>query len=76
MTLKEARSALMTLQEKIAAYGHAMSVIYYDGSTTAPKGTAANRGRSLGVLSEEVYKLQTGPKTVKLLEFLDAHKGR
>ena len=76
MTLKEARSALMTLQEKIAAYGHAMSVIYYDGSTTAPKGTAANRGRSLGVLSEEVYKLQTGPKTVKLLEFLDAHKAR
>ena len=74
MTIEEARSALMTLQEKIAAYGHAMGVISYDGSTTAPKGTASNRGRSLGVLSEEMYKLQTGDETVKLLEFLDANK--
>ena len=76
MTLKEARSALMALQEKTAAYDHAMSVIYYDGNTSAPKGTAANRGRSLGVLSEEMYKLQTGKDTVKLLEYLDAHKAR
>lgn len=74
MTLTEAKSALMALQEKIAAYGHAMGLISYDGSTTAPKGTAENRGRSLGVLSEEMYRLQTGEETVNLLEYLDSEK--
>ena len=64
----------MSLQEKIAAYGHALGLISYDGATTAPKKTAENRGRSMGVLSEELYKLQTGEETVVLLEYLDANK--
>jgi len=74
MNLDEAKKELMSLQEKIAAYGHALGLISYDGATTAPKKTAENRGRSMGVLSEELYKLQTGEETVALLEYLDANK--
>ncbi|MBR7088648.1 MAG: carboxypeptidase M32, partial [Mogibacterium sp.] len=74
MTLEQAREDLMTLQQKMAAYDHAMGLIYYDGTTTAPAGTAENRARSLSILSEELYRLQTGGETVALLEFLDAHK--
>ena len=74
MTLNEAREALTALQRKMAAYDHAQSLIYYDGVTAAPKGTAANRGVALSVLSEEEYKLCTGAETVELLEFLDARK--
>ena len=74
MNLDEAKKELMSLQEKIAAYGHALGLISYDGATTAPKKTAENRGRSMGVLSEELYKLTTGQETVALLEFLDGHK--
>jgi len=51
-----------------------VAVIYYDGSTTAPKGTAFNRSHTLSILSEEIYKLSTGEDTVALLEFLDANK--
>ena len=74
MTLNEAIKSLMALQAKLAAYGHAMGLLFYDGATTAPKGTAANRGQTMSILSEEHYKLTTGEETVALLEFLDAHK--
>ena len=46
MTLDEAIKSLMALQAKLAAYGHAMGLLFYDGATTAPKGTAANRGQT------------------------------
>ncbi|MBE6719155.1 MAG: carboxypeptidase M32 [Ruminococcaceae bacterium] len=74
MTLENAREELIRLQKKLAAYEHAIGLIYYDGETTAPKETAANRGASLSVLTEEVYKLSTSDETVKLLEFLDENK--
>ena len=74
MTLDEAIKSLMALQAKLAAYGHAMGLLFYDGATTAPKGTAANRGQTMSILSEEHYKLTTGGETVALLEFLDARK--
>ncbi|MBQ9459749.1 MAG: carboxypeptidase M32 [Oscillospiraceae bacterium] len=74
MTLNEAKEKLAALQQKMAAYGHAMSLISYDGVTGAPKGVADNRAQTLGVLSEETYLLSTGKDTVDLLELLDAHK--
>ncbi len=74
MDLLNAREQLMKLQAKMSAYSHAMGLMYYDGSTAAPKGTAANRGHSLSVLSEEMYKLSTGKETVELLEYLDGVK--
>ena len=74
MTVNEAREALKALQAKLSAYSHATALIYFDGATTAPKGTAANRGQTLAVLSEEQYRLSTCPETVELLEFLDAHR--
>lgn len=74
MTLEQARQELMTLQAKLTAYDHAISLIYYDGTTGAPKATAENRGRTMSILGEEQYKLTTGEETVALLEFLDENK--
>ena len=74
MELKQAKEMLMRLQEKMSAYDHAMGLLFYDGATTAPKGTAANRGHALSILSEESYKLSTGDQTVALLEYLDENK--
>ncbi len=76
MTIQNAKEALLLLEERLSAYDHALSLLSYDGSTTAPKGTAANRAHSCGILSEEQYKISTGKDSVKLLEFLDAHKAR
>lgn len=75
MGIRTSVEKLMQLQSRLSAYNHAMSMIYYDGATTAPKGTAANRAHTLGILSEESYKLSTGEETAALLEELDAHAG-
>ena len=74
MDIKTALEKLKELQEKLCAYNHAMGLIFYDGVTSAPKGTAPNRGQTLSVLSKETYILSTGKETVELLEFLDANK--
>ena len=74
ISLEEARAQLMSLQRKMAAYEHATGLIYYDGCTTAPKGTADNRAATLSILSEEIYRQSTSDETVELLEFLDANK--
>ncbi len=73
MNLQEAITKLYAWQNKLSAYNHAMALIYYDGSTVAPKKTAGNRAHTLGILSEETYKLTTNDETVEMLEFLDAH---
>lgn len=74
MNISEAKQQLSAFQEKMSAYNHAMGLIYYDASTSAPKGTAQNRAHTLSVLSEESYKLSTGEETVALLEYLDENK--
>ena len=70
MELNEAIQKFYGLQAKLCAYYHAMSLIHYDGATCAPKGTAANRGQTLSILSAESYTLSTGDDTVALLEYL------
>ena len=72
--LKQDRQDLKKLQERLSAYEHALGLISYDGATTAPKGTASNRGHAISILSEELYNISTGEETVALLERLDAHK--
>lgn len=70
MNLHEALAALDALQRKMAAYDHAVGLIYYDGSTYAPSGTAANRGESIAILSEASYELSTCKATEELLDSL------
>jgi len=74
MTIQQAKEKLYALQAKLAAYNHATAILYYDGATTAPKGTGANRAQTMAVLSGEIYALSTGKDTVELLEFIDANK--
>ena len=76
MNFEEARVGLKNWQAKMSAYNHAISLIYFDGSTTAPKGTAENRGHTLSILSEECYKLSTSSETLEMLELLDANKDK
>lgn len=73
MTVNEAKRKLTELQEKQSAYDHATALIYYDGVTTAPRGTAANRGQTLSILSGIQYELATSPETAEILETLAAH---
>lgn len=74
MELNTALEKLQSLQSKLSAYNHATSLIYLDGATYAPKGTASNRAKTLSVLSEESYMLSTSEETIEMLEYLDENK--
>ena len=74
MTLQEARAAFHQYLDTLSAYQHASSLISYDGSTTAPKGTASNRAHTQGILSEVMYKLGTEPALLEAMELLDANR--
>ncbi|MBQ7284525.1 MAG: barstar family protein [Oscillospiraceae bacterium] len=76
MTIIEAKEKLYALQAKLTAYNHATAVLYFDGATTAPKGTGPNRAQTLAVLSGEIYKLSTGEETVQLLEYLESNSAQ
>lgn len=62
-SISSALEALRTLEQKLAAYQHAVGVLYLDATTAAPKDTARGRGRTMAVLSEVIYGLQATRKT-------------
>ncbi|MCI5811247.1 MAG: carboxypeptidase M32 [Clostridiales bacterium] len=64
---------LKTLQAKMHAYHHAMSMIYYDSVTTAPEGTDEGRGETLSILSGESHALFASPETDAMLKTLEAN---
>lgn len=70
MTIREATDKLAAIEKKQIAYQHASGLLYYDGVTGAPAGTAANRGETLAVLSMAEYELSTGKETAEVVEFL------
>ena len=65
---------LYALERKLAAYGHAMGILEYDGETVAPKGTSKNRGMTIEILGEEYYKLNTSEETLSLIKALNEKK--
>ncbi len=74
MEVREALRAFYDFHSEKSAYEHAASLIYYDGVTVAPAGTAANRSHALSVLSEKLYTMSTDEKIMEMLTFLDENK--
>ena len=55
---------------KLHAYEHALGVLYYDAETVMPKAGGEGLSRTIGVLSEESYKLSTAPEFKEMLAAL------
>jgi carboxypeptidase Taq len=62
------------IRRRMKAYAFANNLANWDSTTEAPKGCFENRSLQMGVLSEESYKLQTGPETVSVIEALFARR--
>ena len=74
MDLSQARMDFANLQKRISAYDHVAELIYFDGETVAPSGSAENRAQALEIVNEELLKLKNGPETLELLNFLNENK--
>jgi len=73
MDLEEARSFLKETEKAEAAYNHASGLLYYDGVTQAPRGSAQNRSETMAFLSGESYKLSTSPALFEAVYTLADH---
>ena len=47
------------IQQKQKAYGYVMNIVGWDSQTEAPRGAFARRAQMLGVISGEIFKLNT-----------------
>lgn len=74
-SVNQALDALRTLERTMAAYDHAMGVLYLDASTTAPKNTTEGRGKTMEVLSRVSYDLLCNPENEELLSYLESCAG-
>ena len=62
-SVNQALEALKKHQDTMAAYNHALGVLFHDGSTVAPKESWAGRGQTMGVMSQIIYDLERSRKT-------------
>ncbi|HWQ57830.1 MAG TPA: carboxypeptidase M32 [Clostridia bacterium] len=72
--MQETVKSLKALLAKMHAYEHAMVALYYDSETVMPKKGAEGLAQTMGVLSEEGYKLSTGNEMRELLAKLAPEK--
>ena len=72
-SVQQALEALAKHQQTMAAYNHALGVMFHDGSTAAPKGSWEGRGQTMGIMSQITYDLDTDPKKGEMLTYLEAH---
>ena len=72
-TVQQALDALNKHQQTMAAYNHALGVMFHDGSTVAPKDSWEGRGQTMGIMSQITYDLETNPEVGEMITYLEAH---
>ena len=73
-SLEQALQKLAEHQQTMAAYGHAMGVLFHDAASAAPSDSWEGRGQTMGVLSKITYDLETSPELDGLLTYLEGRK--
>ena len=72
-SVTQALEALTKYQRTTAAYNHALGVMFHDGSTVAPSDSWEGRGKTMEVMSQIIYDLETDPKNLEMIAYLEAH---
>ena len=73
-SIASAVAKMREIEERLAALGHASSMIYFDATTRAPSDTSEGRGRTLGVISALEYEIISNPENAELIAYLEANK--
>jgi len=55
------------ITKKIKAYTYVMNLVGWDSQTEAPRGSFERRAEMMGILSGELFQLQTGKETVSVV---------
>ena len=70
----EKKQQFQEIIAKIDAYREALSIMYWDLRTGAPRKGAEMRSQSIGVLSTDVFKLRVSDEMGACLDVLNAHE--
>ncbi len=70
MKVQEAKIEFKKYQKKLSAYSHAIGMLHYDSETCMPSGASENLGETLGILSEDIYKMQVSNELAQTLKVL------
>ncbi|MBO4583871.1 MAG: carboxypeptidase M32 [Clostridia bacterium] len=70
MTTQEALEKYAAQEKALFALQHAGAMIFYDGVTSAPKGSAGVRASTTGELTRMSYQLSTSPETIEIISTL------
>lgn len=73
-SLETALQKLTQHQQTMAAYGHALGVLYHDAASAAPSDSWEGRGQTMGILSKIIYELETDPELDDLLTYLEGRR--
>ena len=73
-TVSQAVEAMRNLEQTMAAYNHAMGVLYLDATTVAPSDTWEGRGKTMEILSKAIYDLTANPENSDLYAYLMEHQ--
>ncbi len=73
MDISTAKIEFSQFQRKAFAYQHALGMLSYDSETCMPRGASENLGETIGVLSQEIYKLQTSQELTDILSVLKSN---
>ncbi len=76
MNLEQGKKQFNGILEKIRAYRHSSSLMYWDASTGAPKKAVNNRAKIQGILAGEVFKLIVSDEMKECLEILEKERDR
>ncbi len=74
MDITQAREKFRDMYARLDALGHAMGILNYDAVTGAPEMSDDGRGRTMGVLSDMEYGIQTDPESLEAVEYLLEHR--
>ena len=72
-TVTQALEALEKYQRTMAAYNHALGIMFHDASTVAPSDSWEGRGKTMEIMSQITYDLETAPENVAMIEYLEEH---
>ncbi len=73
-SVQQAVQELKKLQQTLAAYNQAGGVLYLDATTAAPSDSWEGRGKTMEILTQVTYDLQTKPENGELLSYLEANR--
>ncbi|MFS0781437.1 carboxypeptidase M32 [Bacillus sp. 1P06AnD] len=76
MTIKQTESLFLEHVKKMTAYNEALSLIFWDLRTGAPKKGVEQRSEVIGMLSSQVFEMSTSEEMKSYIEELSAEEAK